>query len=177
MVDLKKPAPATTTAKPTTANTTRPSLPSLSPSTIAKTAAADVQPASSAAAPTASAKATQPVSTEPKPTAAPAAPSKPAEVPGKKLRTKTEILAALHAGARVVHTESGLYRIVVADVSLNPASKRRILSLISLGILKPNGEGNGRVYILDAEAEKKASEKKPVVKPVGSAATNGESTK
>jgi hypothetical protein len=53
---------------------------------------------------------------------------------------------------------------------LNPASKRRILSLIEQGILKASREGNGRVYILDAEAEKKASEK-PVTKPEASAGT------
>jgi hypothetical protein len=85
---------------------------------------------------------------------------------GLKLRAKGEIIAALRAGAHVLHTETGLYRIVAANGSLNPASKRRILALIQQGILKTSGEGNGRIYVLDVEAEKKSdAEKKPAAKP------------
>ncbi len=169
MVDKKpaaKPAPSTTDAKPITATntTTRPSLPPLSPLPDARPSAASVQPATSTAVTTASEKAAQPASTETQPTAAPASPAKPVEKLGPKLRAKGEIIAALRAGAHVLHTESGLYRIVSASGSFNPASKRRILALIQQGILKAT-EADKRKFVLDAEAEKKASEKKPATTP------------
>lgn len=173
MVDKKpaKPAPDTTAMKPIAvpANVLRHSIPSLSPIPGEKPAAANVQPVAPVATTAAPEKANQPASTDAKPAAAPASPAKPTESLGPKLRAKAEIIAALRAGAHVLHTETGLYRIAAADGSLNPASKRRILAFIQQGILKVSGEGNGRVYVLDAEAEKKATaEKKPSAKPEAS---------
>jgi hypothetical protein len=172
MVDPKKPtpkpAPSTTTAVPATAER-RPSLPPLSPVTGTKSATADVQPLAPAADTAASEKAPAPASAEAQAIAvqpsAPAKAAKPSETLAPKLRTKADILGALRNGARVHREESGLYRIVAPDGAKHPASKRRILALIEQGILKASGEGNGRIYVLDAEAEAKASEKKPTVKP------------
>src|SRR6266542_4139593 len=169
-MDTKKPAkpvPATTAGKAAAvpATTPRPSLPSLSQPTDAKPDTAGAQsvlPAATTAAPVEAAK---PACAPAEPTVAPTPASKPTETLGPKLRGKSEIIAALHAGAHVLHTEAGLYRIVEGNGTVHPASKRRILALIQQGVLKASGEGKGRIYLLDAEADKKASEKTPAAKP------------
>ncbi len=182
MVDQKKPAkpaPATPVANPTatpTANERRPPLPPLTPLPDEKPAATSALPVAPSATTGTPDKANQPASTDPQPTAGPTSPAKPTETLGPKLRAKGDIIAALRAGAHVLHTESGLYRVVAANSSVSPASKRRILSLIQQGILKVSGEGNGRIYILDVEGEKKASEK-PAAKSVESGSAKAEGTK
>ena len=170
MVDPKKPAakPATptTAAKPAAVSSiaARPSLPSLPPNPDAKLPAPDVQPATPAGDATASEKAADPASTETQATAVPVAASKPAETLAPKLRAKSEIVSALRAGAHVLHTEAGLYRVIEANGTVHPASKRRILALIQQGILKPT-EAEKRKYAFDADAEKKASEPKATAVP------------
>lgn len=181
MTDTKKPvtksAPDTTAAKPATAER-RPSLPSLSPLPGDKPTAADAQPAPPGAPTTAPEKPAAPASAPAEATTAPtpaAKPAKPTETLAPKLRAKAEIIAALRTGAHLLHTEGGLYRIVEVNGTVHPASKRRILSLIQQGILKASGEGNGRIYILDPEAEAKASEKKSAVKQEAPASGTSES--
>ena len=117
------------------------------------------------------------VTSEPTPATGtqPADAAKVAEKLGKKLRRKDEILAALRAGAKVVHTSAGLYRIVAADGVQNPTSKRRVLALIQQRVLKAT-ENDKRIYVLDVEAEKAASEKKSAPKPESAATTSGNST-
>ncbi len=100
--------------------------------------------------------------------------AKSTEKLGKKLRRKDEILSALRAGARVVHTSAGLYRIVAADGVQNPTSKRRVLALMQQGILKPL-ESDSRIYLLDALAEKAAKEKS-APKPESATIPSGSST-
>lgn len=182
MVDQKKPAkpaPVTTAATPVVpANITRHAVPPLSPIPAEKPAAETTKPSTSVTEAVTPRKAAQPANPDQQPSVSPALPAKPTETLGPKLRAKGEIIAALRAGAHVLHTESGLYRIVAANGSLNPASKRRILALIQQGILKANGEGNGRIYILDAEAEKNSTaEKKPAAKPEAPTGGNTEGAK
>jgi hypothetical protein len=87
----------------------------------------------------------------------------PSEKLERKLRRKDEILTALRAGARLIHTTSGLYRVVAAEGTQNPTSKRRVLALIQQGILKAT-QSDSRIYVLDAEAEKAEREKKSAPK-------------
>jgi len=150
MVDKKpaKPTPATTAMKPVPANITRHSIPSLSPLPGQKP---DFKAAAAGDAPAAEAST---------PTAAPSVPAKATENLGPKMRSKGEILAALRAGSHVLHTESGLCRIVEANGTVHPASKRRVRALIDQGILKPT-EADKRKYVLDAAADAKAQAPKP----------------
>lgn len=74
-----------------------------------------------------------------------------------KLRRKGDIMKALRAGAHVLHTESGLYRII-QGTDVHPASKRRIVALIDAGILKQEQGQDGR-YFFDAAAETVATER------------------
>lgn len=163
MVDKKpaKPTPATTAMKPVPANITRHSIPSLSPlpgqKPDFKAAAAGDAPAAEAST---SGQAAQPASAPATPTAAPSVPAKATENLGPKMRSKGEILAALRAGSHVLHTESGLCRIVEANGTVHPASKRRVRALIDQGILKPT-EADKRKYVLDAAADAKAQAPKP----------------
>jgi hypothetical protein len=83
---------------------------------------------------------------------------------GTKLRRKGDILKVLRGGGHLVHTTEGLYRIVAADKSQNPVSKRRVAAMIAQKLLKPTDGSDGRTYRLDPEADKKASAPKTEAK-------------
>jgi len=166
-----KPTPATSAAKPTTAisNTTerRPSLPSLSPlpDTVPEPAATP-QPVPATPQAVTPAKLSEPASAPAQATAAPVAPTKPAEKPveklGVKIRTRGEILSALRAGGRIAK-EEGLFRIIKANGSKHPTSKRRVLSLETQNLLVASADG--KTLTLNSEADKKASEPKADAAP------------
>jgi hypothetical protein len=165
MVDLKKPAaksvPITPVTKPVVpTNITRHSIPPLPGE---KPAVETTMPATSSIEAVAPVKVVQPASAEAQPTADPAPVSKPVEKLGPKLRRKDEILKVLRVGGKVVKVD-GLFRIVAADGTKNPTSKRRILSLESQKLLVASADGNS--FTLDVAADKKAQEPKvvPVVK-------------
>ena len=83
---------------------------------------------------------------------------------GAKLRRKGDILKVLRGGGHLVHTAEGLYRIVAADKTQNPVSKRRVAAMIAQKLLKPTDGSDGRTYRLDPEADKKASAPKTEAK-------------
>jgi len=83
---------------------------------------------------------------------------------GTKLRRKGDILKVLRGGGHLVHTTEGLYRIVAADKTQNPVSKRRVAAMIAQKLLKPTDGSDGRTYRLDPEADKKASAPKTEAK-------------
>lgn len=62
-----------------------------------------------------------------------------------KLRRKADIINALRAGAHVLHTPQGLYRIVQGH-DVHPASKRRISAMIDAGQLK-HDQGHDNRYL------------------------------
>jgi hypothetical protein len=89
---------------------------------------------------------------------------------GTKLRRKGDILKVSRGGGHLVHTTEGLYRIVAADKTQNPVSKRRVAAMIAQKLLKPTDGSDGRTYRLDPEADKKASAPKTEAKAPQTAA-------
>jgi hypothetical protein len=79
---------------------------------------------------------------------------------GPKLRRKADIEKALRGGAHLAQTAEGLYRMVAADGSQNPVSKRRVLAMISQKLLTRTMENGESRYMLDRDAVQKATEKK-----------------
>jgi hypothetical protein len=90
---------------------------------------------------------------------------------GPKLRRKADIEKALRGGAHLAQTAEGLYRMVAADGSQNPVSKRRVLAMISQKLLTRTMENGESRYMLDRDAVQKATEKKaePKSEPAGPA--------
>jgi hypothetical protein len=63
-------------------------------------------------------------------------------------------LGALRAGGRIAK-EQGLFRIIKADGSKHPTSKRRVLSLENQKRLIASADG--KTFTLDADVDKKTS--------------------
>jgi hypothetical protein len=84
---------------------------------------------------------------------------------GPKLRRKADIEKALRSGAHLAQTAEGLYRMVAADGSQNPVSKRRVLAMIAQKLLARTVENGESRYTLDRDAAQKATEKKAEPKP------------
>lgn len=102
-----------------------------------------------------------------------AEPPKEEEKLGVKLRRKADVMLALRAGSTLVLMPEGLYRMVNSDGSRNPVSKRRASAIVAAGLVKlTKANGNGKHYVFDPEAEKKAAEAKtPPASSAGSAPT------
>jgi hypothetical protein len=84
---------------------------------------------------------------------------------GPKLRRKGDIEKALRGGSHLAQTSEGLYRMVAANGSQNPVSKRRVLAMIAQKLLTRTMDNGESRYMLDRDAAQKATEKKVEEKP------------
>jgi hypothetical protein len=135
--------------------------PETKPSTTAVSAAApkaEVKPGASA--PQLGTTGAQPKLAEKKPESA-----EQKEKLGPKLRRKGDIEKALRGGSHLAQTSEGLYRMVAANGSQNPVSKRRVLAMIGQKLVIRTVENGESRYVLDRDAAQKATEKKTQPEP------------
>lgn len=85
---------------------------------------------------------------------------------GAKLRRKGAIMNALRAGSTLVLNHEGLWRMANPGGSQNPVSKRRAASIVAAGLVKlTKTNADGKHYIFDPEAEKKAQRQAEATDP------------